>query len=159
MVDLTNPANLLQVLQMLSANDTATVKNAEKALKPFLKQSSSAVLLIQVLRTCEDIAVRHHAALLLKKKVGNYYPKYNAGQQASLKSELLNMLLTEPNSNVGTGIAGVVAVTAKAIFKANQQWPELFQMLLQLAQDPNERLRSLNFKLLAEVSSMSHIGL
>lgn len=152
MVDLTVPENLLAVLHSLSANDTATIKKAEKALKPFLKQPASAVHLIQVLRTCQDIPCRHHAALLLKKKISSFYSKYPAPQQAELKKELLNLLLSEPHGLVGTAIAGVISMVAKSIFKANQQWPEMFQLLLQLAQDPNERLRVVNYKLLSEVS-------
>jgi len=151
MLDLSNPTNLIQVLHSLSANDTGTIKKAEKALKPFLKKADSAVHLVLILRSCEDISVRHHAALLLKKKLPTFYGKYGAPQQTDLKRELLGLLLSEPNAQVGTAIAGIVAVVAKSIFKAGQEWPELFQLLLQLAQDPNERLRALNFKLLSEV--------
>lgn len=151
MVDLSVPENLLAVLQSLSANDTATIKKAEKALKPFMKSPASAVPLIQVLRTCQDIPCRHHAALILKKKISTFYGKYSAQQQNDLKRELLGLLLSEPNGLVGTAIAGVISMVAKAIFKANQQWPEMFQILLQLAQDPNERLRMVNYKLLSEV--------
>ena len=154
MVDLNNPANLLQVLAMLSNNDTNTIKKAEKALKPFLKQPSSAVNLIQVLASCPDVAIRHHAALLLKKKIGSFYSKYNSQQQIDLKAQLINLLLSEKVSNVATAIAGIIAVTAKAVFSARQQWNELFNLLMQLAQDPNEYNRILNYKLLSEVINL-----
>src|SRR4051812_7304421 len=98
MSDLTNPNNLLQVLQMLSAPETATIKKAEKLLKPFLKQPTSAVHLVNVLGGCPDLACRHHAALLLKKKVGGFYPKYNAQQQAELRGGLIQLLINEQDS-------------------------------------------------------------
>ncbi len=151
MSDLSNQNNLLQVLQMLSAPDTAVIKKAEKTLKPFLKQPTSAVHLINVLGGCPDLACRHHAALLLKKKIGTFYPKYNGQQQGELRGGLIQLLINEQDSNVATAIAGVIAVTAKAVFGAKQQWPEVFNLLTQLSQDPNERLRILSFKLLTEV--------
>lgn len=157
-IDLTNPANLVEVLSRLSTSDTSTIKEAEKMLKPFLKQPSSAVHLVNVLGGCQDVACRHHAALLLKKKIAGYYPKYNAQQQTELKAGLVQLLLNEQVSNVSTAIAGVVAVTASAVFSARQQWPEIFNLLTQLSQDPNERSKILGFKLLTEVSVITTLS-
>lgn len=151
MVDLTNIQNLIQVLQMLTANDTATVKKAEKILKPFLTHPTSALPLMQILRTCEDVAVRHHASLLLRKKIEKWYPKYTPPQQATLRTELVNFMLAEQTGSIATAIAGIVAKTAAVMYKGKQEWPEIFQLLLQLAQDPNEKHRILAFKLLGEV--------
>jgi hypothetical protein len=151
MVDLNNIHNLIHVLQALSANDTASVKKAEKILKPFLKNSHSAVLLMQVLKNCDDVTARHHAALLLRKKIGGFYSKYNAQQQNTLKTELVGLLMSEPTGNIATAIAGIIAAVAESVYKAKGQWNELFQLLLQLVQDPNEKHRTLTFKLLSEV--------
>lgn len=150
-VDFSNPANLIQVLQMLNANDSATIKSAEKALKPFLADPTSAAMLINVLGTCADGAVRHHAAILLRKKLNKFYPKYPQAQQEMLKAELIRLILAEPESDVATAIAGAIASTASAVFEAKQQWPELFNLLIQLLAEPEERLRILTFKLLGEV--------
>jgi hypothetical protein len=152
MGDLFNPDNLLQVLRMLSAPDTAVIKKAEKLLKPFLKQPTSAVSLVNVLGGCPELACRHHAALLLKKKIGRFYSSYNLQQQQELRGGLIQLLINEQDSNVATGIAGIIGATAKAAFAAKQQWPEVFALLTQLSQDPNERLRILSFKLLTEVN-------
>jgi hypothetical protein len=51
----------------------------------------------------------------------------------------------------GLGLAGVVAVVAKAVFDSQQSWEELFALLLQLAAEPNEKLRAVNYKLLSEL--------
>lgn len=150
-VDFSNPANLIQVLQMLSANDTSTIKTAEKALKPFMKEPSNAAMLIGVLGSCTDAAVRHHAALILRKKLNGFYPKYPVAQQILLKSELIRLILAEPDSDCATAIAGAIASTASAAFEGGQEWPELFNLLVQLLAEPEERLRLLTFKILGEV--------
>jgi len=66
-----DPNSLTNVLKMLSANDTATIKEGERLLKPFLKNPPCIASLLNQLTTVVDISVRHHAALLLKKKVEN----------------------------------------------------------------------------------------
>jgi hypothetical protein len=72
-----DPAALTNVLNMLSANDTATIKEGEKLLKPFLKTPNCIPSLINQLKTVHSPSVRHHAALLLKKKVArNNYNFY-----------------------------------------------------------------------------------
>ena len=151
MQDLNNINTLVAVLQALCANDTATVKKAEKTLKPFLKNPSSAIPLMQVLRSGADDSARHQAALLLRKKLAGYYPKYNAQQQATLRNELISALLAEQVGTIATAVAGIVAATANAVYKGRSEWPEIFQLLLQLVQDPNEKHRTLTFKLLNEV--------
>jgi hypothetical protein len=156
-VDFSNPANLIQVLQMLNANDTATIKTAEKALKPFTKDPANAAMLISILGSCGDGAVRHHAALLLRKKLGSFYPKYPAAQQTLLKGELIRLVLAEPDSDVATAIAGAIAATASAAFELQQQWPELFALLVQLLAEPEDRLRILTFKILSEVCYSGYI--
>lgn len=144
--------DLTATLNMLSANDTKVIKKAEKMLKVFLKTPSHASYLVLILRNIQsDVAVRHHAALLLKKKVGGFFPKISAQEQTQFKTEVLSLLVHEPVSAVATGIAGIVAVVSKAVFEANGSWDELFALLMQLTSDPNEKLRAINFKLLAEV--------
>lgn len=157
-VDFSNPANLIQVLQMLNANDTATIKTAEKALKPFTKDPANAAMLVSILGSCGDGAVRHHAALLLRKKLGSFYPKYPAAQQTLLKGELIRLVLAEPDSDVATAIAGAIAATASAAFELQQQWPELFALLVQLLAEPEDRLRILTFKILSEVNYLERFG-
>jgi hypothetical protein len=151
MADLTNPENLSRVLSLLSANDTATVKKGEKQLKPFLKQAVSAHHLLNQIQNSPEATIRHHASLLLKKKLVSFYPKFNKQQRAELKLHLLHLMVTEQDKGVRTAIAGAVATLAKGVFSSNEEWPELFGSLLQMAQDPNESLRGLNYNLLGQV--------
>lgn len=136
---------------MLTANDTKVVKNGEKLLKPFTKKPAHAVILIQVLRTCEIESVRHHAALILRKNLNAYYSTYGRKEQNELKAEMLRLLLAEPVSVVATAIAGGVAAIADAVFSSKQTWDELFTLLVSLSQDPQPQLRVLTHKLLNEV--------
>ena len=150
--DLTNAANLAGVLKLLSANSTELVKKGEKQLKPFLKQPACTEHLLNQIQNNEEIVVRHHAALLLKKKLGAFYPKFNAQLKTALKIHLLNLMVSEPDKGVRTSIAGCVAILAKAVFSTSEQWPELFSSLMQMSQDPSEDRRSLNYNLLSQVS-------
>eukprot|EP01032_Pedospumella_encystans_P029078 gene29078-32838_t len=152
MSDLTNPTNLGNVLSLLSANDTATVKKGEKQLKPFLKQPASAHHLLVQIQNSQNPSVRHHAALLLKKKLVVFYPKFNKQHRAELKLHLLHTMISEPDKGVRTAIAGAVSTLAKGVFSAHEEWPELFASLLQMSQDANEGLRVLNFDLLAQLA-------
>lgn len=153
MSDLTNPVNLGNVLALLSANDTATVKKGEKQLKPFLKQPACAHHLLNQIQNSQNVSVRHHAALILKKKLVVFYPKFNKQHRAEMKIHLLNLMVSEPEKAVRTAIAGAVATLAKGVFTHNEEWPELFAALLRMSQDPNEGLRTLNFDLLAQVKT------
>lgn len=151
MSDLTNPVNLGNVLSLLSANDTAAVKRGEKQLKPFLKQPASAHHLLNQIQNSQNVSVRHHAALLLKKKLVAFYPKFNKQHRMEMKVHLLNVMVSEPEKVVRTAVAGAVATLAKGVFSHNEEWPELFSALMRMSQDPNEQLRVLNFDLLAQV--------
>lgn len=58
---------------------------------------------------------------------------------------------TQIYTHTGTALAGVVAAVAKVVFTAEGNWPELFALLTQLAQEPNESLRFLSYSLLEQV--------
>ena len=59
--------------------------------------------------------------------------------------------MTEPSKPIRLSICGAVANLAKSVF-AHAEWPELFQLMMQLSQDPNEISRSLNYNLLEQLS-------
>ena len=147
-------AALARTLSMLSQPDTAVVRQGEKMLKPFLKASSCIVALMNQIRTSPEEAIRHHAALLLKKRTAALYGKFNSSQKNDLKGQMLLLMTAEPLRSRGTALAGVVASVAKCVFTADNQWPELFALLLQLSQDPVENARVLNYSLLEQVTSL-----
>ena len=137
---------------MLSQPDTAVVREGEKILKQFLKASSCIAPLINQIRTNPDEAIRHHAALLLKKRAATLYNKFNAAQKLDLRGQLLTVMTNEPIKSIGTALAGVVASVAKGVFSTEHQWPELFILLQQLSLDSNENHRCLNYSLLEQVT-------
>lgn len=146
-----NPADLTNVLNMLSQPDTAAVKQGEKFLKPFLKNSLCLYPLLLQIQQSPVVAIRHHAALLLKKRALASYAKMNASQQAEMKTQFLAALTTEPDKMVRIAIAGAVALLTKAVMNNKETWAELFALLTQLAQNTNEALRSVTYSLLAQV--------
>ena len=99
-----DPAALARTLSMLSQPDTAVVRQGEKILKAFLKNSSCIGALINQIRTSPEEAIRHHAALLLKKRTAALYGKFNASQKNDLKAQLLLIMTSEPIRSIGTAL-------------------------------------------------------
>ena len=66
-------------------------------------------------------------------------------------------MIQEPEKSVAVALAGAVAVLTKAIFSKNGQWPEIFNVLLQLSQDPNEKMRALNYELRGQAKKIVFI--
>jgi len=155
-MDLSNPANLSQLLAVLQQNETAQIRQAEKLLKPFAKNAASVGPLIQQIQGNPDQAIRLQASLLLKKGVARHYKKMPPDQQAALRSTLLGMLTTETVGIVRTAIAGVVSALATTVFEIHDNWPEVFGVLTQLAQDPDDSRRSLTYNLLGQVLQMQY---
>lgn len=142
MADLSsNPAALSQVLSMLSANDTATIRQGEKILKQYMKNPNSLFALLNQIRGSPEPTIRHHAALLIKKKMEKHFPKLDAANQVALQTEVLNIMKAEPIKVVSIAIAGSVSTLAGVIFSSGAQWPELFGLLMELSQSPTENLR------------------
>jgi hypothetical protein len=105
-----DPAALIHVLTMLSAPDM--VKEGEKLLKPFLKQPSCILALINQIRTSPDGAIRHHAALLLKKRIAALFVKFTSPQKQDLKAQLLLLMTSESTKSIGVALAGSVTSIA-----------------------------------------------
>lgn len=104
--NLNDPAVLVAVLSSLNANDTAIIRKAEKALKPFMKTLACVPALMQQLTTSQDINIRHHSALLLKRKISVLYSKCSTTQREQLKDTILQIVVSEPNKAVRTAMAG-----------------------------------------------------
>lgn len=94
-------AALTHILSLLSQPDTEVVRQAEKTLKPFLKQPSCVLSLINQIRTNTDESIRHHAALLLKKRAAALFSKFSAPQKQELKTQLLLLMTSESCKSIG----------------------------------------------------------
>lgn len=149
----TDPAALASVLLMLSHNDTNTIKQGEAQLKTFTSKESCIAALFQVCSTNAHVPSRLQGAILLKKTIAKFFKKFDAGQMAQLKAQILLLMTNEPEKTIATALAGCVAKLAKRqLSETNGQWPELFQLLGTLAQDANETKRALNFNLMSQLA-------
>lgn len=148
-----DPAQLTAVLEMLCLSDTAQIKRGEKMLKPFLKNPGCILALVHQVQTSQNESVRLHAALLTKKRIVAAFESnhFDEQKQVEIRNLLLRLMTTEPHKGVRTALAGAVATLSQVVL-AKGDWPELFSLLLALAQDPNENLRGLNYSLLEQVN-------
>jgi hypothetical protein len=147
-----SPEALSQLLSMLLMNDNNIVKQAESAFQPFLKKSSCLMPLINQVAQNPRVDIRLQAALMIKRRLPKVYSKLNEHDKNQVKQLLMNQFVTQEEKPVGIALAGCISSLAKCVFKDKKPMPELFQALTELSQHPHERLRSLNFSLLAQLA-------
>ena len=147
-----NQAALSQAFTLCLSPDTATIKRGEAQLKKFTKKDTCVEALCVYCGTSPDGATRLQAALCLKKNVAKYFKKFDHARKAQVKTQLLVLLSREPEKNIATALAGCVAKVANAALGDAPGWPELFQTLVTLGQDANERNRALNYNLLGQMA-------
>lgn len=97
----------------------------------------------------QNEALRHTAAVLLRKRLPNHYSGFQKEVQDSLKAQLLTILASESSRTVRHGKASVAAAIAKI---EEAQWMELFQFISTASQDKNPEARELAFFLLTEMT-------
>lgn len=105
-MNLQDPAALVHVLSALCANDTNAIRAAEKELKNFAKTPACLPTIVKVLQECPAENIRHHAALLLKRRLGLLYSKCDKPQKAQLKDIVLTIVVNEPNKLVRVALCG-----------------------------------------------------
>jgi hypothetical protein len=89
--------------------------------------------------------------------IAGIYEKCDAASREELKNTFLRLVTTEPVNVVRTALAGVVAKLAKAVFVGEDDWQELFEILMQLIQSDNAPMRALCFNLLAQVIAFAFL--
>ena len=146
-----DPNALTQVILMLGQNDTEIIKRGEELLKPFLKLTGSVSALINLIVSHPDAGVKLQSAIQLKRKIGVLFPKFNETDKLGIRNQLFGILTSVQEKPVGIAIAGAIAAIAKSVIKDKKDFPELFQTFMALAQQPDERLRFLNYSLFAQV--------
>jgi hypothetical protein len=68
MGDLADPSQLELVLEALGTNNTGIIRQAEEALKPFLKRPVCIPSLLRQIQYSTKVYVRHVSSLILKKR-------------------------------------------------------------------------------------------
>ena len=97
----------------------------------------------------QNDAVRHVAAIVLRKRLPGHYAKFDAATQAQLKTEVLQILSSEPERTVRKGVVNLAACILK---DSPQGWPELWAFVAAASQDAHPDARELAFWLLAEMT-------
>ena len=113
--------------------------------------------LVNQITSNQDEACRLHAALLLKKHVSKHYKKFTPEEQTNVRTGLLNLATNDPINAVRTAIAGCISVLAKTVFHQQGNWPEIFTLLMQLAQDSDTSKRAMTYNI-AGISTVDTIA-
>jgi importin-4 len=156
------PQNMGALLAALTQPDTNTIRQAEQAMKPLLKDPRCIPALMLILhRDVNNAAVvavatppvRHIAAVVLRKRLTGHYANLDPNYKTMLKAEILQILAHEVERSVRNGMVGVAAAIAKLECTAGgTSWPELFQFLAAAAAHQDPMARELAFSLLSEMT-------
>ena len=117
---------------------------------------------IIVLLYLQPEAVRHVAAVLLRKRIAGHYPALPADYKVKLQTDLLQLLATETVRSVRNGAIGVTSTICKLQTPAQDEnsagvpenyvpWPELFQFISEASSNASVEARELAFLLLMEM--------
>jgi hypothetical protein len=109
---MTDIALISELLGALTQPNTETIRAAELALKPMLKDPRSVASLLTVLKTTKQAAIRHVASVVLRKRIAGHYKNFDATTKMYVKQEILEILSNEPERTVRHGAAGVAAELA-----------------------------------------------
>jgi len=152
-------SQMASLLLGLTQPNTETIRQAEATLKPILKDPRCVPALHEIIkgRGIHADSVRHVAAILLRKRIGSHYGKFDKAQQDQLKAEQLQVLASETERPVRGGAVGIVAVLAK---QESNGWEGLWQFVAAAAGDSNAQARELAFWLLQETTETIglHLG-
>ena len=112
------PQNMGALLNALTQPNTDTIRQAEKAMKPLLKDPRCIPSLMQILHKDPNNAavvavatppVRHIAAVVLRKRLTGHYAQLDQAYRGLLKAEILQILAHESERSVRNGMVGVAA--------------------------------------------------
>lgn len=156
------------LLTGLTQPDTNTIRQAEQALKPILKDPKSMQILWHIITmptpaadvnnptaASQMIAVRHVASIVLRKRLPGHYLSFDEHTKLQWQNQVLNGLAIEQIRPVRSGLIGVVAALAQIEQKAS---PSLLQFLAAASNDQmNSSSRELCFLILLEMTDV--IGL
>ena len=149
---MTDVNTLVSLLTALTQPDTNTIRQAEAALKPILKNPACMTLLWQVIADAQQpIAVRHVGAIILRKRLtGHYSTSFDVATKLQWQHNVLNALAQESERPVRSGLVGVAAALAQVEQEAS---PPFLQFLTAAANETqNPAARELCFLLLLEMT-------
>jgi len=112
---MSDTAQISQLLAALTQPNTETIRAAEKALKPLLKDPRCVASLLDVLKASNtpQAPIRHVSSIVLRKRIVGHFKKFDEPTKNYVKSEILLILSNEPERTVRHGTASVAAELAK----------------------------------------------
>jgi hypothetical protein len=136
-------------LHALTQPNTDTIRQAELQLKPVLKNPANMPVLWRIITGNYDIAVRHVAAIVLRKRLPGHYSQWDPAGREQWQRQVLQALATETVRPVRAGLLGVAAAIAQHHTTAP---PQILQFLAAAVNDPSPDARELCFLLLLEMT-------
>jgi hypothetical protein len=148
-VDPQAAAHLAALLSGLTQPDTVTIRQAEQALKPVLKQPATMPVLWQIVaEPSYGPGVRHVGAIVLRKRLPSHYSSMDAAVKAEWQQRVLQALASESERPVRSGLVGVAAALANVEGAATPA----FLHFLSAAAANDSSSRELCFQLLGEMT-------
>jgi hypothetical protein len=142
-------AHIAGLLQALTQPDTNTIRQAELALKPILKNALSMHSLWQIIQESPEVAIRHAAAIILRKRLPTHYASFDANLQLEWQNQILGQLAQEQVRAVRSGLVGVAAALAQI---AQTPTSPFLLFLAAAVSNQQESARELCFLLLQEMT-------
>lgn len=146
-----SPEQLEACLLQLTNPDTEQIKQAEAAIKVYLKKIVSVVGLMTQLQHSAKPEVRQLAALMLRKKLFKHWPKLDEPTKAGVKQALLARAAEDPVPVVRSAVATLISSLALHEVPAGK-WPELMIFINTCASSSSEDQREISMKLLQLLS-------
>ncbi|KAI9907041.1 hypothetical protein PsorP6_004517 [Peronosclerospora sorghi] len=149
--------DFLALVAALMSNDNATRKQAEASYEEFKTEQPQTLVmnLLQLLRTAPEPDARAFAPVLLRQlletKTG-VYTQLDAVTQATLRSQLLEAVASEPVPHVRHKLGHLIAELAAVSEKYEQAWPELINAMSILTTSSDASLRVTAFDLVAKLA-------
>lgn len=131
----------LLVSYLRDVADTGRVKAATATLKAdFYPLPESLSLLLQLLISDENTSLRQLAATQARSLVSKHWKSLPSAQKPQIRQRLLQKTLEEEQQLMRHGSSRVITAIAKIDFE-DEQWPDLFDTLVQAASSQNPRHR------------------
>ncbi|XP_052817169.1 importin-4-like [Mya arenaria] len=147
-------SHLEEIISRLLVADNDVIQQATQELKKCFNDPNFVQSLCQILATSQNLQVRQYAAVLLRKKIlkGKQWAALQGTFAQTIRENILQLLLQEPEKIVRIAIAQVIATAAKHDLPTNA-WPQLFAFISQNVKGDSPQQRELGMYLLYSVAS------
>ncbi|KAI8137212.1 armadillo-type protein [Fennellomyces sp. T-0311] len=123
--------------KLASAQDSETLRNATSTLNTQYYTTENCVPgLVQISARSAHFQVRQLAAVELRKRINKWWPEIQEVNRSTIRTQLLQIVLSEEKELVRHSIARVISSVAR-LDVPNESWPELLTFLNQACASNN----------------------